>query len=178
MYCRNWRPREYDEIKATTGESENEGEVKRKRNEIKMRQNKNLKKEKKKENLSPEWWSMWHHRLFFCFLFFSGRLGESQLLSPLSLSAGFCTNDSAFAKSLSNFINDCQSFLSLSFGKRDVLDVYGALFSRSSFPTIHHRSTWNNWGSRCLDTSRVPSLIFYPFLILFFFFFSFFFICP
>ena len=48
-----------------------------------------------------------------------------------------------------------------SFWKRRVgclLDVECALFSRSSFPTIHHRLTWNNWGSRCLDTSRVPSL--------------------
>lgn len=112
---------------------------------------------------------MWHHRLF-CFFFWETRRIPS-LITSLTLH-GFLY-DSAFAKSLSNFINDCQSFLSLSFGKRDVLDVYGALFSRSSFPTIHHRSTWNNWGSRCLDTSRVPSLIFYPFLILFFSFFLF-----
>jgi hypothetical protein len=173
MYCRNWRAR------IRWNKSNNRRKWKWRRSEEETKWNKNeikqkSKKEKKKGNLSPEWWSMWHHRLF-CFFFWETRRIPS-LITSLTL-RGFLY-DSAFAKSLSNFINDCQSFLSLSFGKRDVLDVYGALFSRSSFPTIHHRSTWNNWGSRCLDTSRVPSLIFYPFLILFFFFFSFFFICP
>lgn len=50
----------------------------RRQNEIGTKIKETKQEKKSQRNLSPQWWSMWHHRLL--------RLGESQLLSPHSLS--------------------------------------------------------------------------------------------